>query len=33
MIAMVSEVALRRGYVAFLEALRARGFEGESAPD
>ncbi|MEH6641697.1 FAD-binding and (Fe-S)-binding domain-containing protein [Vreelandella glaciei] len=33
MIAMVSAVALRRGYVAFLEALRARGFEGEIAPD
>ncbi|UTD56586.1 D-2-hydroxyglutarate dehydrogenase YdiJ [Halomonas sp. MS1] len=33
MIAMVSEVAVRSGYVAFLNALRARGFEGEIAPD
>ncbi len=33
MIAMVSEVAVRSGYVAFLDALRARGFEGEIAPD
>ncbi|QPI63787.1 D-2-hydroxyglutarate dehydrogenase YdiJ [Vreelandella venusta] len=33
MIAMVSEVAVRSGYIAFLDALRARGFEGEIAPD
>ncbi|MGP5713825.1 D-2-hydroxyglutarate dehydrogenase YdiJ [Vreelandella alkaliphila] len=33
MIAMVSEVAVRSGYVAFLDALRARGFEGEITPD
>ncbi|MGP9655525.1 D-2-hydroxyglutarate dehydrogenase YdiJ [Halomonas sp. AOP35-4E-18] len=33
MIAMVSEVAVRSEYVAFLEALRARGFEGEIALD
>ena len=33
MIAMVSEVAVRSGYVAFLDALRACGFEGEIAPD
>ncbi|MDQ7731776.1 FAD-binding and (Fe-S)-binding domain-containing protein [Halomonas sp. SpR1] len=33
MIAMVGKVAVQRGYVAFLEALRARGFEGEIAPD
>ena len=33
MIAMVSEVAVRSGYVAFLNALRAYGFEGEVAPD
>ncbi|HSP31675.1 MAG TPA: hypothetical protein VLO13_06670, partial [Halomonas sp.] len=33
MIAMVSKVEVRSEYVAFLEALRARGFEGEIAPD
>ncbi|MGA4495773.1 FAD-binding oxidoreductase, partial [Vreelandella venusta] len=33
MIAMVSEVAVQSGYIAFLDALRARGFEGEIAPD
>ncbi len=33
MIAMVGEVAVRSGYVAFLDALRAHGFEGEIAPD
>ncbi|OWV29778.1 FAD-binding oxidoreductase, partial [Halomonas campaniensis] len=33
MIAMVSEAAVRSRYVAFLDALRARGFEGEIAPD
>ena len=33
MIAMVSEMAVRSGYVAFLDALRACGFEGEIAPD
>jgi FAD/FMN-containing dehydrogenase/Fe-S oxidoreductase len=33
MIAMVSEEAVRSGYVAFLDALRAHGFEGEIAPD
>ncbi|MGY4879142.1 FAD-binding and (Fe-S)-binding domain-containing protein [Vreelandella aquamarina] len=33
MIAMVSKVAVQSGYVAFLDALRTRGFEGEIAPD
>ncbi|UDM07136.1 FAD-binding oxidoreductase [Halomonas sp. NyZ770] len=33
MIAMVSEEAVRSGYVAFLDALGAHGFEGEIAPD
>ncbi|WP_133066817.1 FAD-binding oxidoreductase, partial [Vreelandella nigrificans] len=33
MIAKVGEVAEERAYAVFLEALRARGFEGEIAPD
>ncbi|OEY66390.1 FAD-binding and (Fe-S)-binding domain-containing protein [Marinobacter sp. X15-166B] len=33
MIEVVSEVAVEKGYAAFLEALRARGFAGEIAMD